>query len=215
MPTDILWVPPCHGLDASGPFGQSLVAVGCSAGTEVMAGHGFPAHIGGQMWHLWFPLVIAFCCLSLLGTSGELGGIRQIKIEPDELDIIQITVPGRWWGISCGQWPLRRLHCCVASRCVALRRGVYGVSPGVEGPPVHWPFFTEGHTKVIPSWESLGFLVVVQGGLGLALVSLSPSSLFYVAFPLEKASLFPAFLHAQAWRIPGIKCGMLLMRCFI
>ncbi|PKU33059.1 general transcription factor ii-i repeat domain-containing protein 1 [Limosa lapponica baueri] len=27
------------------------------------------------------------------GTSGELGGIRQIKIEPDELDIIQITVP--------------------------------------------------------------------------------------------------------------------------
>uniref|UniRef100_A0A669PAQ1 General transcription factor II-I repeat domain-containing protein 1 n=1 Tax=Phasianus colchicus TaxID=9054 RepID=A0A669PAQ1_PHACC len=28
------------------------------------------------------------------GTSGELGGIRQIKIEPDELDIIQITVPG-------------------------------------------------------------------------------------------------------------------------
>ncbi|NXI46271.1 GT2D1 protein, partial [Galbula dea] len=30
------------------------------------------------------------CC-----TSGELGGIRQIKIEPDELDIIQITVPER------------------------------------------------------------------------------------------------------------------------
>uniref|UniRef100_A0A803YKI3 GTF2I repeat domain containing 1 n=1 Tax=Meleagris gallopavo TaxID=9103 RepID=A0A803YKI3_MELGA len=29
------------------------------------------------------------------GTSGELGGIRQIKIEPDELDIIQITVPDR------------------------------------------------------------------------------------------------------------------------
>uniref|UniRef100_A0A7M4EIR5 General transcription factor II-I repeat domain-containing protein 1 n=1 Tax=Crocodylus porosus TaxID=8502 RepID=A0A7M4EIR5_CROPO len=29
------------------------------------------------------------------GTSGELSGIRQIKIEPDELDIIQITVPDR------------------------------------------------------------------------------------------------------------------------
>nr|XP_021397435.1 general transcription factor II-I repeat domain-containing protein 1 isoform X8 [Lonchura striata domestica] len=29
------------------------------------------------------------------GTSGELGGIRQIKIEPDELNIIQITVPDR------------------------------------------------------------------------------------------------------------------------
>ncbi|NXA62207.1 GT2D1 protein, partial [Mohoua ochrocephala] len=28
-------------------------------------------------------------------TSGELGGIRQIKIEPDELNIIQITVPDR------------------------------------------------------------------------------------------------------------------------
>uniref|UniRef100_A0A8D0GN88 General transcription factor II-I repeat domain-containing protein 1 n=1 Tax=Sphenodon punctatus TaxID=8508 RepID=A0A8D0GN88_SPHPU len=29
------------------------------------------------------------------GTSGELGGIRRIKIEPDEMDIIQITVPDR------------------------------------------------------------------------------------------------------------------------
>ncbi|NXO45337.1 GT2D1 protein, partial [Locustella ochotensis] len=29
------------------------------------------------------------------GTSGELGGIRQIKVEPDELNIIQITVPDR------------------------------------------------------------------------------------------------------------------------
>ncbi|XP_067393996.1 general transcription factor II-I repeat domain-containing protein 1 isoform X6 [Emydura macquarii macquarii] len=29
------------------------------------------------------------------GTSGELSGIRHIKIEPDELDIIQITVPDR------------------------------------------------------------------------------------------------------------------------
>ncbi|KAM4760042.1 general transcription factor II-I repeat domain-containing protein 1 isoform 10-T10 [Cyanocitta cristata] len=29
------------------------------------------------------------------GTSAELGGIRQIKIEPDELNIIQITVPDR------------------------------------------------------------------------------------------------------------------------
>ncbi|NXH95413.1 GT2D1 protein, partial [Pachycephala philippinensis] len=28
-------------------------------------------------------------------TSGELGGLRQIKIEPDELNIIQITVPDR------------------------------------------------------------------------------------------------------------------------
>uniref|UniRef100_A0A669PBM5 GTF2I repeat domain containing 1 n=1 Tax=Phasianus colchicus TaxID=9054 RepID=A0A669PBM5_PHACC len=36
---------------------------------------------------------IVFACLSPIGTSGELGGIRQIKIEPDELDIIQITVP--------------------------------------------------------------------------------------------------------------------------
>uniref|UniRef100_A0A8C3L2D8 GTF2I repeat domain containing 1 n=1 Tax=Chrysolophus pictus TaxID=9089 RepID=A0A8C3L2D8_CHRPC len=33
--------------------------------------------------------------LALGCTSGELGGIRQIKIEPDELDIIQITVPDR------------------------------------------------------------------------------------------------------------------------
>uniref|UniRef100_A0A803W6P2 General transcription factor II-I repeat domain-containing protein 1 n=1 Tax=Ficedula albicollis TaxID=59894 RepID=A0A803W6P2_FICAL len=31
-------------------------------------------------------------------TSGELGGIRQIKLEPDELNIIQITVPGSCWG---------------------------------------------------------------------------------------------------------------------
>uniref|UniRef100_A0A8C3QUZ5 General transcription factor II-I repeat domain-containing protein 1 n=1 Tax=Cyanoderma ruficeps TaxID=181631 RepID=A0A8C3QUZ5_9PASS len=34
-------------------------------------------------------------------TSGELGGIRQIKIEPDELNIIQITVPGSCWGTLC------------------------------------------------------------------------------------------------------------------
>uniref|UniRef100_A0A669P7C6 GTF2I repeat domain containing 1 n=1 Tax=Phasianus colchicus TaxID=9054 RepID=A0A669P7C6_PHACC len=43
---------------------------------------------------------IVFACLSPIGTSGELGGIRQIKIEPDELDIIQITVPAKAIGIS-------------------------------------------------------------------------------------------------------------------
>ncbi|NXV86316.1 GT2D1 protein, partial [Calonectris borealis] len=36
-----------------------------------------------------------FTRVRVSGTSGELGGIRQIKIEPDELDIIQITVPDR------------------------------------------------------------------------------------------------------------------------
>lgn len=29
------------------------------------------------------------------GTSGELGILRPIKIEPEELDIIQVTVPGK------------------------------------------------------------------------------------------------------------------------
>lgn len=43
-------------------------------------------------------MATAFHCLSPIGTSGELGGIRQIKIEPDELNIIQITVPGSCWG---------------------------------------------------------------------------------------------------------------------
>ncbi|NWW43033.1 GT2D1 protein, partial [Pedionomus torquatus] len=66
------------------------------AGTsQANSSHDFPAYNGGQMRHLRFLLAIAFQCLSLLGTSGELGGIRQIKIEPDELDIIQITVPDR------------------------------------------------------------------------------------------------------------------------
>ncbi|XP_027527869.1 general transcription factor II-I repeat domain-containing protein 1-like isoform X3 [Neopelma chrysocephalum] len=40
------------------------------------------------------------------GTSGELGGIRQIKIEPDELDIIQITVPDRSPGLDEMQDPV-------------------------------------------------------------------------------------------------------------
>ncbi|XP_041881820.1 general transcription factor II-I repeat domain-containing protein 1 isoform X5 [Corvus kubaryi] len=35
------------------------------------------------------------------GTSAELGGIRQIKIEPDELNIIQITVPERSVAMDC------------------------------------------------------------------------------------------------------------------
>ncbi|NWI75290.1 GT2D1 protein, partial [Dryoscopus gambensis] len=35
------------------------------------------------------------CSVRAGSTSGELGGIRQIKIEPDELNIIQITVPDR------------------------------------------------------------------------------------------------------------------------
>lgn len=29
------------------------------------------------------------------GTSGELGGLRPIKIEPEDLDIIQVTIPGK------------------------------------------------------------------------------------------------------------------------
>uniref|UniRef100_A0A8B9IQ00 GTF2I repeat domain containing 1 n=1 Tax=Anser cygnoides TaxID=8845 RepID=A0A8B9IQ00_ANSCY len=61
------------------------------------------------------------------GTSGELGGIRQIKIEPDELDIIQITVPGRRWG------PLHR-ECCIAlSQSLAWRSSTCGASPRADG----------------------------------------------------------------------------------
>lgn len=37
----------------------------------------------------WIP------CLLLTGTSGELGGLRPIKIEPEDLDIIQVTIPGK------------------------------------------------------------------------------------------------------------------------
>uniref|UniRef100_A0A8C0F9D0 GTF2I repeat domain containing 1 n=1 Tax=Bubo bubo TaxID=30461 RepID=A0A8C0F9D0_BUBBB len=66
------------------------------------------------------------------GTSGELGGIRQIKIEPDELDIIQITMPGRHWGTSCMQWPLHRQGSCIMSWHFALRRGVCRISPSTE-----------------------------------------------------------------------------------
>lgn len=31
----------------------------------------------------------------LTGTSGDLGVLRPIKIEPEDLDIIQVTVPGK------------------------------------------------------------------------------------------------------------------------
>ncbi|XP_026528158.1 general transcription factor II-I repeat domain-containing protein 1 isoform X1 [Notechis scutatus] len=37
------------------------------------------------------------------GTSGELGGIKRIKIEPDEVDIIQITVPDKGPSIDLQQ----------------------------------------------------------------------------------------------------------------
>lgn len=33
--------------------------------------------------------------LLLTGSSGELGILRPIKIEPEDLDIIQVTVPGK------------------------------------------------------------------------------------------------------------------------
>lgn len=69
-------------------------------------------------------LEIVFGCLSPLGTSGELGGIRQIKIEPDELDVIQITVPGRCWG------PLHRGCCIEVSQEFCLEKiHVWGISP--------------------------------------------------------------------------------------
>lgn len=87
------------------------------------------------MAHCWFLLVIAFHCLSLVGTSGELGGIRQIKIEPDELDIIQITVPGRFWALAvCSGLCAGRAT--TLSQHFALRRGVCRVSPSTEGPPM-------------------------------------------------------------------------------
>uniref|UniRef100_A0A8B9TNG4 GTF2I repeat domain containing 1 n=1 Tax=Anas platyrhynchos TaxID=8839 RepID=A0A8B9TNG4_ANAPL len=54
---------------------------------------------------------------SQAGTSGELGGIRQIKIEPDELDVIQITVPGRtssdFGGRTSSQGLLAFAACCL------------------------------------------------------------------------------------------------------
>lgn len=43
----------------------------------------------------------------LAGTSGELSGLRPIKIEPEDLDIIQVTVPGK------GQMS-EGLTCCTA-----------------------------------------------------------------------------------------------------
>lgn len=74
-------------LGAGGGFCAIPGNMGCSVSDAV-------AHQGVQTQCLWFMLEIVFACLSPTGTSGELGGIRQIKIEPDELDIIQITVPG-------------------------------------------------------------------------------------------------------------------------
>ncbi|NXE49581.1 GT2D1 protein, partial [Casuarius casuarius] len=53
------------------------------------------SRVRGQTLQPRFVSEIFSLFLSPLGTSGELSGIRQIKIEPDELDIIQITVPDR------------------------------------------------------------------------------------------------------------------------
>lgn len=72
------------------------------AGTEMLAGDVFPASL--LCWADVALLDPVGDCLPLpfsTGTSGELGGIRQIKMEPDELNIIQITVPGSCWGSVC------------------------------------------------------------------------------------------------------------------
>uniref|UniRef100_A0A8C6X422 GTF2I repeat domain containing 1 n=1 Tax=Naja naja TaxID=35670 RepID=A0A8C6X422_NAJNA len=56
--------------------------------------------------------ILTVLLLSLIGTSGELGGIKRIKIEPDEVDIIQITVPGQYIshrGFPRPSWHLFRL----------------------------------------------------------------------------------------------------------
>uniref|UniRef100_A0A8C3XCZ1 GTF2I repeat domain containing 1 n=1 Tax=Cyanoderma ruficeps TaxID=181631 RepID=A0A8C3XCZ1_9PASS len=63
---------------------------------EISPDHTFPAPV--LYWAGVALLDPVGDCLPLpfpIGTSGELGGIRQIKIEPDELNIIQITVPDR------------------------------------------------------------------------------------------------------------------------
>lgn len=41
------------------------------------------------------PLPDGIPLVPFAGTSGELGILRPIKIEPEELDIIQVTVPGK------------------------------------------------------------------------------------------------------------------------
>lgn len=161
-----------------------------------MARHGFPACVGGQTWHCWFLLAVAFCCLSLVGTSGELGGIRQIKIEPDELDIIQITVPGKQWGTGCVQWPLCEQGCCIVSRHFALRRDVCRVSPSMGGPPVpvHWSFFPESHFK-----GHIGNELVAWGQWRVSLLFLPLLYFFSVSpFPWSKRARFAAFLHVWA-----------------
>lgn len=54
------------------------------------------------------------------GTSGEIGMLRPIKIEPEELDIIQVTVSGMRHTSkdcrgSCSGWTCWQKLCCSAA----------------------------------------------------------------------------------------------------
>uniref|UniRef100_A0A8C0GVM3 GTF2I repeat domain containing 1 n=1 Tax=Chelonoidis abingdonii TaxID=106734 RepID=A0A8C0GVM3_CHEAB len=69
-----------------------------------------------DLWPLivFHALIIFFL---LLGTSAELSGIRHIKIEPDELDIIQITVPGLSQQLDCTSLGLEAVYLSVCFSC--------------------------------------------------------------------------------------------------
>lgn len=91
-------------------YGWKILCKRLLPGIRQAGSEGFlDAHLGFALLRIFFPL----------GTSGELSGIRQIKIEPDELDIIQITVPGKQWA-GLKSWVTSR------QRASTLRCTVWG-----------------------------------------------------------------------------------------
>uniref|UniRef100_A0A2D4PQD1 Uncharacterized protein n=1 Tax=Micrurus surinamensis TaxID=129470 RepID=A0A2D4PQD1_MICSU len=64
------------------------------------------------------------------GTSGELGGIKRIKIEPDEVDIIQITVPGQYISHRGFPRPSRHLFRLLQPDFYSVFKNVKKSSPG-------------------------------------------------------------------------------------
>ncbi|NXC02743.1 GT2D1 protein, partial [Orthonyx spaldingii] len=82
------------------------------------------------------------CSVRAGSTSGELGGIRQIKVEPDELNIIQITVPDRSPGSVEMHDPVPTHMALDESRYIM--EAVAGTEKGPSEEPRHEEKQTEG-----------------------------------------------------------------------
>jgi hypothetical protein len=95
---------------------------------------------------MFIPLPDWVLLVLFAGTSGEIAMLRPIKIEPEELDIIQVTVSGKRPTSKDCRWVFPFVARHVGRSCAALLPSAHTIRPSAL-PLNHGPSLSLGDSR--------------------------------------------------------------------